>query len=811
MAKVEETKQKKSVKIAGRIRLDRKEVIDDYRVAHQSRLASLSGHKEVMTGKAKFGIFGDGKEVAQVAMARTFEDGDWRAGYYRDQTFMFATGMSNLKEFFAQLYADPDVENDPASGGRQMTSHFATRLLDGKGEWLNQTDRKNSSSDISPTSGQMSRMLGLAYASKLYRGEGALAEAAEGFSVNGNEVAFGTIGNASTSEGVFFETVNAAGVLQVPMALSVWDDEYGISVPNEHQTVHSSISKALAGFAYDSETKTGVDIHVAPGWDYAQLCATYINGVKRVRSKHIPALFHIVDMTQPQGHSTSGSHERYKSKERLAWEDEYDCIAKMRSWMLEESLITSDELDEIEAEDASIVEQARKDAWEAYMGPIKEERARAASAVEALVEEQGSDELASILKEIKEPLTLNRKVIQSALIRAALEVRERSSDARSKLLEILDETQKANEDRYASHLYSNSKHSPLKVEERPPTYSEGSEEAHGRVVLNRCFEHNFKKDPRLFAIGEDIGGLGGVNLVFEGLQERYGELRMTDTGIREATILGQGIGAAMRGLRPLVDIQYLDYFAFALQGATDDLATLHYRSRGGQKAPVIIRTKGHRLEGIWHTGSPMGMLLHSMRGLHICVPRNMTQAAGMYNTLFRGDDPALVVEVLSGYRTKERVPDNVGTFTVPLGVPEIIREGTDITIATYGFCCQVAVGAASVLEGYGIDAEVIDVQTLMPFDLHGAIAESVAKTNALVCLDEDVPGGAAAFMFQQILEGQDGWEHLDAPPTTITAKANRSAYGTDGGYFTKPSVEDVVRGVYGIMNERNPKQFPAWD
>jgi pyruvate/2-oxoglutarate/acetoin dehydrogenase E1 component/TPP-dependent pyruvate/acetoin dehydrogenase alpha subunit len=808
MAKIEESKQKDSVKLGGRVRLSRSEVISDYRVAHQSRIASLLGHKEVMTGKAKFGIFGDGKEVAQVAMARSFENGDWRAGYYRDQTFMFATGMSTLKEFFAQLYADPDVEHDPASGGRQMTSHFATRALDGSGEWLNQTDRPNSSSDISPTGGQMARLLGLAYASKLYRREKSLADVSEGFSMNGDEVAFGTIGNASTSEGVFFETVNAAGVLQVPIALSVWDDDYGISVPNEFQTVHSSISKALSGFKYDEESGMGFDIYVVPGWDYAQLTSTYVNGVKRVRSDHRPALFHIVEMTQPQGHSTSGSHERYKSSERLAWEEEADCIVRMAAWMVEQGLITTDELEEINAENTEIVERARKEALEDYLGPIRDEQARAVGLLEKLVSENKTAVLESILSEVKDPLTLNRRVISTALVRASLEVRESSSDARTVLTDLIESTREKNAERYSSYLHSQSKHSPLLVEPRPATYSEGSEVVHGRIVLNRCFEHNFKKDPRLFAIGEDIGALGGVNLVLEGLQERYGELRVSDTGIREATILGQGIGAAMRGLRPIVDIQYLDYLIYALQGATDDLATLHYRTRGGQKAPVIIRTKGHRLEGIWHTGSPMGMLINSMRGLHVCVPRNMTQAAGMYNTLFQGDDPALVIEVLSGYRIKEKVPDNVGTFTVPLGVPEVLRQGSDVTIATYGFCCEVARGAAEILEGYGVDVEIVDVQTLLPFDREGIVAESLSKTNALVCLDEDVPGGAAAYMFQQILEAGSGWESLDAPPTTITAKPNRSAYGTDGGYFTKPNVEDVVTGVYGIMRERDPAKFP---
>jgi pyruvate/2-oxoglutarate/acetoin dehydrogenase E1 component/TPP-dependent pyruvate/acetoin dehydrogenase alpha subunit len=807
MAKVEEAR---TVSIAKGISLTTEEIIRDYRIAHQSRLASLTGHREVMTGKAKFGIFGDGKEVAQLAMARAFKPGDTRSGYYRDQTFMMAAGILTIRQFFAQLYASPEVDKDPSSAGRQMNAHFATRLLEEDGRFKNLTEIKATSADISPTGAQMARLAGLAYASKLYRDEPGLKDVAPGFSVDGDEVAFGTIGNASTSEGIFFEAINAAAVLQIPMAVSVWDDDYGISVPNEYQTAHSSISRALEGFRYDEDTKTGLDIYVVKGWDYPGLVETYLTAIEKVRSKHIPALIHVIEMTQPQGHSTSGSHERYKSKERLSWEEDVDCLPRMRAWMVDEDISEPDELDALEEEDRRLVSEERQAAWTAYIEPIEAEQSRAVEVLEAAIEEAGStEELDDILKGLAEPLTLNRKAVQSALVRVQALLRGKDGEAKQELTDFLEEYRAANEERFNSHLLSDSPESPLKVEEKKPTYSDSSEEVHGRLVINRCFEHNFKRDPRIFAIGEDIGVLGGVNLAFEGLQKKYGELRCTDTGIREATILGQGIGAAMRGLRPIVDIQYLDYFLFCLEVASDDLATLRYRTSGGQKAPVIIRTKGHRLEGIWHTGSPIGMVLHSLRGLHICVPRNMTQAAGMYNTLFRGDDPALVIEVLSGYRTPERIPDNIGTFTVPLGVPEVLRKGRDVTVVTYGFCCRVAVEAAEFLSTMGIEVEVIDVQTLDPFDTRESIAESLAKTNALICLDEDVPGGASAYLLQQVLDGQDGWEHLDAPPRAISAKPNRSPYGTDGGYFSKPSAEDVIEVVYGVMQERDPSSYPG--
>lgn len=792
----------------GKFFLPTQEIIADYRLAFQSRVAAVTGRKEVLGGRAKFGIFGDGKEVAQIAMAKAFKPGDIRSGYYRDQTFAFATRMSNLREFFSQLYGDPNVQADPASAGRQMTSHFATRFLDEDGGWRRLVDLKNATSDISPTGAQMARLLGLAYASKLYRNLPELEEVGRDFSINGNEVAFGTIGNASTSEGVFLEVMNAAGVLQVPMTISVWDDGYGISVPNEYQTTHSSVSKALEGLAYNEKTKSGFDIYVLRGWDYPTLCTTYPSAIERVRKEHIPAFFHVTEMTQPQGHSTSGSHERYKSKERLEWEEKSDCISWLRTWMVESGVATEQELDEMEAEDRRIVENARLEAWQSLMDPIRREQADALTLMRRLAEEAPSESLQSAITELRDPLTLNRRLIASSLMRALFALRGHESDAKSELTEFAGKYRKDKKELYNSYLFSRSPESPLRVSEIKPEFSADAETVDGRVVLLRCFDKMLERDPRVFAVGEDIGKLGDVNLVFEGLNAKYGELRVTDTGIREASILGQGIGASMRGLRPIVDIQYLDYLLFAIQGMSDDLATLHYRSHGGQKAPVIIRTKGHRLEGIWHTGSPMGMILHSCRGIYVCVPRNMTQAAGMYNTLLQGDNPALVVEVLSGYRLKERVPSNIGEFTVPLGVPQTLREGTDVTIITYGYCCRVATEAAYDLAAMGVEAEVIDVQTLSPLDLQNSIAKSIEKTNAAIFLDEDVPGGASAYLMQQVLEAQGAWHFLDSAPRSLTASEGRSAYGTDGGYFTKPSREDLVELAYELMTERRPKDFP---
>jgi pyruvate/2-oxoglutarate/acetoin dehydrogenase E1 component/TPP-dependent pyruvate/acetoin dehydrogenase alpha subunit len=785
--------------------LSAREVIQDYRLAYRSRIASVIGRREVLTGKAGFGIFGDGKEIPQLAMAKAFREGDWRAGYYRDQTFMFGTEMSTLDEFFAQLYANPDVGAEPASGGRQMPSHFATRVLDERGRWKPQVRSRNSSSDMSSVGGQMARLLGLAYASKLYRQNLALRDVGRDFSVEGNEVAFGTIGDAGTSEGIFWETINAAAVLQVPLVMSVWDDGYGISVPREYQTAKSSISAALAGMCRDGGP--GLEIYVVKGWEYLALCDTYLAAVERTRATHVPALIHVIEVTQPQGHSTSGSHERYKTRERLAWEDEYDGIRRMREWIIREGIATGQDLDALEDEDKRFVEERREAAWEAYQAPVRRERDEAVALLRHAAEDEPSADLEDLARELEAATDVTRRLVQATLARA--ELATRGAPAATELRTFLEDYRARNAERYTSHLYSASAESPLAVPEEKPRYTERSESADGRLVLLRCFDENFARDPRIFVIGEDVGKLGDVNLVFEGLQAKYGELRLTDTGIREATILGQGIGAALRGLRPIVDIQYVDYLLFALQTLSDDLATLHYRTHGGQKAPVVIRTKGHRLQGIWHTGSPMSLILSSCRGVYLCVPRDMTRAAGMYNTLFRGDNPGIVIEVLNGYRIKERVPENVGTFTVAFGMPEVIREGASLTVVTYGALCRIALSAADALAPHGIDLEVIDVQTLEPFDLTGSIARSVEKTNAVLFLDEDVPGGASAYMMQRVLETQGAWDYLDAAPRTLCAAANRSPYGTDGEYFTKPNAEDVVRVAYDMMRERDPRAFPA--
>ncbi len=757
----------------------------------------------MLRGNATFGIFGDGKEVAQLAMAKAFRPGDWRSGYYRDQTFMWATRMSSIRGFFSQLYGNATVEADPASGGRQMGNHFATRFLDDDGEFLRSVEMPNSTADVSNVAGWMPRLVGLAYASKLYRQNPQLAVAQDGFSVNGNEVAFGTIGDAATSEGPFWEAINAIGVLQVPVAMSVWDDGYGISVPITAETTKASISDVLRGFIPDD--RPGIDIHVVPGWDYPALVEAYVNGVERVRREHKPALFHINEMTQPQGHSTSGSHERYKTKERLRFEKEFDCIVRMRDWMIESGIASESQIEGWEAADKEAVEAARDLAWEAFQSPIREERDR----LVAILKRSDSSEVAELTDSLSEASKVTRSQVISSASRALNELRGTDSPQRSALARFVKEYERENLERYNSHLYSRSEQSPLKVPVVPAEYSEKSPTVDGRQVLLRNFDANFARDPRLFVIGEDVGRLGDVNLVFEGLQAKYGDLRLTDTGIREATILGQSIGSAMRGLRPICDIQYLDYFLYALQTASDDLASLHWRTVGGQKAPVVIRTKGHRLVGIWHSGSPMAVVLNAIRGIYVAVPRNMTQAAGFYNTLFRGDNPGLVIEVLNGYRLKERVPDNLGEFTVPLGVPEILREGSDVTVVTYGACCAIALEAAAMLQDLGASAEVIDVQTLNPFDLNQSIVKSLEKTHAVLFLDEDMPGGASAFMLQQVLEAQQGWWHLDSAPRTLAASPNRPAYGPDGDYFTKPNRESVVNAIYEMMRERQPWRFPS--
>ncbi len=786
----------------------KEEIIADYRIAHQSRLASVLGRREVLTGKAKFGIFGDGKEVPQIAMAKAFRNGDWRSGYYRDQTFMFATGTSTLQEFFAQLYAHSDVMAEPASAGRMMNGHFATRSLQSDGSWRDLTKIKNSSADISPTAGQMPRLVGLAYASKLFRNNKAL-NTFSNFSHNGDEVAFGTIGNASTSEGLFFEAINAAGVLKIPMVVSVWDDAYGISVPALYQTTKQSISKILEGFR--EEHGEGYVIRVVNGWNYAELCKAYTEVVADVRKRHIPALLHINELTQPQGHSTSGSHERYKSKERLAWEEQFDCNKKMREWMIASKVATEAQLHAIEKENEEIVNEAKRRAWEAFITPIKNE----VVSIGLLLGELSSEctlgnEIAIVKQEldaIREPM--HRDLVSS--VRKALRLANvENATAKEKLRTWLQSRIVTAKDQYSSELYSESSESALKVRAIKPTYSEKSAQLNGSEIMRSCFDAAFARDQRVFAIGEDIGKIGDVNKGFDGLQDKFGEIRITDAGIREATILGQGIGAAMRGLRPIVEIQYLDYLLYAIQTMSDDLATVRWRTKGGQKAPVIVRTRGHRLEGVWHSGSPMGMILGALRGMYILTPRNMTQAAGMYNTMLRSDDTALIIEVLNAYRLKETLPDNIGEFCVPLGVPEVLREGTDITLVTYGACCRVAEDACNELSRFGISVELIDVQSLLPFDVNGIIGKSLAKTNRIAFLDEDVPGGATAYMMQCVLEDQGGYAMLDSAPLTITAKNHRPAYGSDGDYFSKPSADDIFSDVYELLSEANPQKFPMF-
>lgn len=788
-------------------------LLRDYRIAWESRHASLIGRKEVLTGKAKFGIFGDGKEVPQLALAHAFRNGDFRSGYYRDQTFLFATGMCTLRQFFAQLYAHPDTDLEPASAGRQMNGHFASRLLDEKGAWRDQLAQPNSSADLSPTGGQMARLLGLAYASKLYRNEKALAakEVAAGFSHKGNEVAWGTIGDASTSEGVFFETLNAAGVLQVPLVMTVWDDGYGISVPTAMQTTKGSISEILKGLQRENGSN-GFDLRKVKAWDYPALLEAFAQAGETARREHVPQLVHVIECTQPQGHSTSGSHERYKSKERLAWEQEYCCIRKLRAWMIGNGIAKAPELDAIEKDAQKAAETARSQAWEDFLRPIRGERAALIGKLEALAASADGEAKAAVLAaqaELAGVITLSRRSVATAAFKALTATRGADSPARAALARYLEEYRKDQATRYSSHLLSESEQSPYGRPGIAPRYAESAETVDGRVVLLRAFDALFAKEPRLFALGEDVGKLGDVNLVFEGLNAKYGDLRVTDTGIREATILGQGIGAALRGLRPLVDIQYLDYLLYALQTASDDLATLTYRTAGGQKAPVVIRTKGHRLEGVWHTGSPMGMILHSLRGVAVCVPRDCTRAAGFYNLLLKGDAPALVIEVLNGYRLKERVPENLTEIITPLGLVETIRPGMDVTLVTYGACVRVAMEAAEVLSRMGIELEIIDAQTLLPFDEAANCAAALRRTHALVVLDEDVPGGASAYLLRAILEKQGGFDHLELPPVTLTAREHRGPYGSDGDYFSKPNAEDVVETVYTLMRRRNPTRFPA--
>lgn len=780
-------------------------VINDYKIAFESRQASILGRREVLTGKAKFGIFGDGKEVPQLAMAKAFKNGDWRSGYYRDQTFAFAAGISTIKEFFAQLYANPTEGADPFSGGRQMNCHFATKSVNEDGSWNDLTQIKNCSSDISPTGGQMARLVGLAYASKLFRNNKEL-EYLKNFSVNGNEVAFGTIGNASTSEGVFFEAINAAGVLQIPMAISIWDDAYGISVPAKYQTTKEDISEVLKGFQRDNK-QPGYEIYKVKGWDYPALCEVYEKAIAVCREEHVPVLIHVTELTQPQGHSTSGSHERYKSKNRLTWENEHDCILKMREWMLDSAVATEEEILEVEKNAKIFVRNAQKEAWNEFLDSIKPEQKQVVDLISGMAKHQ--PQLAKISAQLASTADAQRREVFSAARKAIRLSANNASAERDEMLKWYQAQVAVNADRYNSKLHTQGNESPDKIDIVDAVYDDVSKMVDGREVLNACFDENFARDQRLVAFGEDLGNIGDVNQGFAGLQTKFGELRITDTGIREMTIMGQGIGLAMRGLKPIAEIQYLDYLIFALNVLSDDLASLSYRTKGIQKAPVIVRTRGHRLEGIWHSGSPIGMLLGSLRGMHLCVPRNMTQAAGMYNTLFRADEPAVVIECLNGYRLKEKLPNNVGAFTVPLGKAEVLEEGTDITVVSYGSTLRLVQEAAEELAGMGISVEIIDPQTLLPFDTTNICAASLSKTNKLLVVDEDVPGGASAYILQKILEEQNGYFNLDGQPKTLSAKAHRPPFGSDGDYFSKPSVDDIIETIYGMMHDANPVKYPS--
>ena len=772
------------------------EVLKDYKVCCESREASLMGRKEVLTGKAKFGIFGDGKEVAQVAMAKFFKPGDFRSGYYRDQTFMFASKLATIEQFFSQLYADSDVNNEPFGAGRQMNAHFASKLVDEEGNWLELAKLKNVSSDIAPTAGQMVRGLGLAFASKLFRNVDALHEFSN-LSDKGNEVCFCTIGDASTSEGHFWETMNAAGVLQVPLAVFVWDDGYGISVPKKYQTTKSSISDALSGLQ-TKEGTNGIDIYKLKGWDYAGMCEIIENGIQKIRDTHTPALFHVEEITQPQGHSTSGSHERYKDSDRLAWEKEWDCVKQMRSWILQNALAEEEELMAIEQDAVKFVKDSKQNAWNKYLAPLKNITTKAVELIQqAGVNQPAVAELAKELSSMKDPL--RRDALRSLAI--AIDLLEQGGGNSSALKNYYEELKHSSEALYNSFLYNEGPRSALKVPHVPVIYNDDSPVLNGYEVLNKFFDQLFATNPKVAAFGEDLGQIGDVNQGFSGLQQKYGNQRIFDTGIRELSIMGQGIGMALRGLRPIAEIQYLDYLLYGLQPLSDDVSTTHFRTAGQQSVPLIVRTRGHRLEGIWHSGSPMGMMVHALRGMYICVPRNMTQAVGMYNTLLRGNDPGIIVECLNGYRLKEKLPENILEYTIPLGVPEIVKEGDDITLVSYGSTLRIVQEAAERLENQGVSCEVVDVQTLLPFDIHHIILSSLRKTNRILFIDEDVPGGATAYMYNKVIEEQKGYRLLDVAPRTLAAQAHRPGYGSDGDYFSKPNAEDVVRVVKEMMAE----------
>lgn len=789
------------------------EILSDYHLAYRSRQASIIGRREVLTGKAKFGIFGDGKELAQIAIAHAFQKGDWRSGYYRDQTWMLALNMLTLEQFFAQLYANPDPKLEPNSGGRNMNDHFSSRLLDADGNWIKQVDRYNTSADIASTAAQMPRSVGLAYASVLYRNLESLKPFSD-FSHNGDEVTWVTIGNASTAEGLFWESVNAIGVLHAPAVITIYDDGYGISVPNQFQMVKENIYSILKGFQREAcpaeECDKGFDLYSVSAWNYSELLAAYKTAGETARRYHIPALVHVTEATQPLGHSTSGSQERYKSAERMAWEVDFDCLSRFRKWIIAEGLANDSQMDQWQEEDKLVVETARKTAWEAFQSPIRQERSDALTLLTNLANTTTKADAVNKNREslasVPDPL---RNDIAAALHASLVVTRAESSPARQEVEKFAREFQTKNLNYYDSFLISKSAQSPFKVPIVAPVFSPTSPTVMGFEIVNAAFDAALAREPRLIAFGEDVGLLGDVNQGFRGMQKKYGTLRVTDTGIREATILGQAIGMALRGLRPICEMQYLDYLLYALQTMSDDLASLRWRTAGAQKAPVIIRTRGHRLEGIWHSGSPMAGILDLTRGMHILVPRNMTQAAGFYNTLLKSDDPALVVEVLNGYRQKERLPDNIGEFTLPLGVPEILRSGKDVTIVTYGALVRIALEAAGLLSEAGIDSEIIDVQSLVPFDINGLIVASLKKTSRILFLDEDMPGGTTAYMMQQVLEVQKGYQWLDSQPRTLSGANHRPAYGSDGNYYSKPNAESIFDTVYDLLRETDPSHFPT--
>ena len=774
----------------------RNEVLKDFRICCESRETSLLGRKEVLTGKAKFGIFGDGKEVAQVAMAKFFKPGDFRAGYYRDQTFMFSSGLATVEQFFSQLYADSNVENDPFSAGRQMNAHFATKMVNEQGDWLNLVDHKNVSSDIAPTAGQMPRALGLAFASKSFRNIEGLKKY-PGLSDNGNEICFCTIGDASTSEGHFWETMNAAGVLQVPLAVFVWDDGYGISVPKKYQTTKASISDALSGLQ-KKDSSNGIDIYKLKGWDYAGMCEVLEHAVQKIRDTHTPALFHVEEITQPQGHSTSGSHERYKQEERLSWEKEWDCLKQLKAWILANALAEEEELKTIEENAVVFVKESKQRAWDKYIQPLKDVVANAVVLMNNIAYlDPAIQKTVSELNALREPM---RRDVLKALA-TSLDILDTTNAETFPLQQFYTSLHIQSTKLYDSFLYNEGSRSALNVTSVPVYYENDAATVNGFEVLNNYFDQLFSTNDKVVAFGEDLGQIGDVNQGFSGLQEKHGKQRIFDTGIRELTIMGQGIGMSLRGLRPIAEIQYLDYLLYGLQPLSDDVCTTHFRTAGQQSVPLIVRTRGHRLEGIWHSGSPMGMIINALRGMYVCVPRNMTQAVGMYNTLLQSNDPGLVIECLNGYRLKEKLPSNLLAYTVPLGVPEIVKEGTDVTIVTYGSTLRIVTEATESLDKLGISCEVVDVQTLLPFDIHHKIIESLKKTNRIVFVDEDVPGGAAAYMFNKVMEEQGGYKHLDVSPRTITGKAHRPSYGSDGDYFSKPNTEDVVKVIKEMMSE----------